>query len=236
VDRGDQPERDREGQAQDAVRDDERHERGEERDGRACGEHREPSALGERLDERVPGAQAHTREEEHEAELSQRDARSVRERPHERPRAAELAEEETHHERAACDAEAEREAHGQRDRELAEREAEHDAEAERQHVELSEGGVRVAEELRQLGHPCARRDHPHPIAELELGRIVGQELDVSASHARHRRAEALEQVEVREWALHDVVSGDEDAAEVEHFAVELEVLGAGGAEELLRPT
>ena len=111
-------------------------------------------------------------------------------------------------------------------RDRPEQQPERHPEAERQRVDLAERPQRVAEERRDLLHARTRGDDADLVAELERHRRVGDEVDVSAAHARGGRAEALVEAELSEPAARDRLLGHGDAAEIDVAAVELRLLVA----------
>lgn len=119
-------------------------------------------------------------------------------------------------------AELERAAAGERERDRSERQARGDAQAEREHVDLAERAVRVAEEPGDLGHALARADDAHAVAELEQHLRIGDEVDVAAPHPRDRCLVAFVEIEVREPPACDAPARDDDPPEVELAPVELD--------------
>jgi hypothetical protein len=97
-------------------------------------------------------------EEQRQADLAQRQARAVRDLPHERAGSTERAEDEAHEQWTACCPELEGRPAGQRDRQQTQQHAERRAESERDRVDLAEGAIRVAEEASHLGHALTRGD------------------------------------------------------------------------------
>ena len=75
-------------------------------------------------------------------------------------------------------------------------------------------------------------EHADAVAEFEARVAGGDEVHVAAAQARYRGAHAVLQVEFADALADDLLAGDENAAEIELGAVQLDVGLEGLAEDL----
>ncbi len=71
---------------------------------------------------------------------------------------------------------------------------------QRQQVDLAERSVRVAKKAADRVHLVGPCHHAHAVAQFQHGVAMRDEVLVAAPHARHKRAEALGQIEIAQPA------------------------------------
>jgi hypothetical protein len=113
---------------------------------------------------------------------------------------------------------------GQRDGDEPDEQPDRQAHAEGERVDLADLALGVAEQRGDVRQLAARRDHPHPVAELEHEAVVGEEVQVAATHAGDDAVEPAGHVQVAHRAPGRLGVGDEEAAEADGAAVVGEVL------------
>jgi len=107
----------------------------------------------------------------------------------------------------------------QRDGRQPDQHAQHHAESHRAKIGLRAAADGVAEELRDGGEILAAGENADAIAELKSGVARGDEVHVAAAQARHSGPHAVLQVEFADALAHNLLAGNEHAAEVELRAV-----------------
>ena len=100
----------------------------------------------------------------------------------------------------------------------AEQDAERQPERQPDRVDVRQPALGVAEERRDLPHPCGGRDHPQPVAGQQHELVGRHHVDVAPTHPGDGRTEPVE-VELADRPAGERLAGQRDPAEVQVAAV-----------------
>ena len=159
-------------------------------------------------------------EEHQDPELAQDEIGAVRDLPGDRAGAGHEAEHEPDQQRPATGTELQLDTTRQGHVHRAEQQAGGDAEREAHRIDLAEPPFRIAEQPGDRRHLIRRTDDAHTIAELQHEVVVGEQVVIASADPRHRHAMEADEIQVGQPAPRHAAVRHDDAAEVEHAAVE----------------